>query len=92
MVGSSRPPIGLRTVRRRDDDVDVVGTTSMARLCSNPAPVTASSCCWELPAVRDPARIIPRAILIALDITLVVHTVVVVSVLMVLGPDGPAEA
>ncbi|WP_282698320.1 APC family permease [Streptomyces sp. CC208A] len=42
--------------------------------------------------VRDPARTIPRAIPIALGITLVVYTVVAVSVLMVLGPDGLAEA
>ncbi|MFC8287515.1 MULTISPECIES: APC family permease [Streptomyces] len=42
--------------------------------------------------VRDPARTIPRAIPIALGITLVVYAVVAVSVLMVLGPDGLAEA
>ncbi|MBO8185245.1 APC family permease [Streptomyces spirodelae] len=42
--------------------------------------------------VRDPARTIPRAIPIALGITLVVYTVVAVSVLMVLGPAGLAEA
>ncbi|TYR55597.1 APC family permease [Streptomyces parvus] len=42
--------------------------------------------------VRDPARTIPRAIPIALGITLVVYAVVAVSVLMVLGPDGLAGA
>ncbi|MFJ5271310.1 APC family permease [Streptomyces sp. NPDC088358] len=38
--------------------------------------------------VRDPARIIPRAILTALGITLVVYAAVAVSVLSVLGPGG----
>lgn len=42
--------------------------------------------------VRDPARTIPRAIPIALGIALVVYALVAVSVLMVLGPDGLAEA
>ncbi|MFG3407654.1 APC family permease [Streptomyces sp. NPDC048142] len=42
--------------------------------------------------VRDPARTIPRAIPIALGITLVVYAVVAVSVLTVLGPDGLADA
>ncbi|MFF9685846.1 APC family permease [Streptomyces sp. NPDC014623] len=42
--------------------------------------------------VRDPARTIPRAIPIALGITLVVYAVVAVSVLMVLGPENLAEA
>ncbi|WP_328655741.1 APC family permease [Streptomyces sp. NBC_00334] len=42
--------------------------------------------------VRDPAIVIPRAIPIALGITFVVYTVVAVSVLMVLGPHGLAEA
>ncbi|MFB6613015.1 APC family permease [Streptomyces sp. NPDC085524] len=42
--------------------------------------------------VRDPARTIPRAIPIALGITLVVYAVVAVSVLLVLGPDGLAAA
>jgi APA family basic amino acid/polyamine antiporter len=42
--------------------------------------------------VRDPARTIPRAIPLALGITLVVYAVVAVSVLMVLGPHGLAEA
>ncbi|MFI2780720.1 APC family permease [Streptomyces sp. ALB3] len=42
--------------------------------------------------VRDPARTIPRAIPIALGITLVVYALVAVSVLMVLGPDGLDEA
>ncbi|MYV71638.1 amino acid permease, partial [Streptomyces sp. SID2131] len=40
--------------------------------------------------VRDPARTIPRAIPIALGIALVVYVLVAVSVLTVLGPDGPA--
>ncbi|WP_235493367.1 APC family permease [Streptomyces violaceoruber] len=42
--------------------------------------------------VRDPARTIPRAIPIALGITLVVYTLVAVSVLLVMGPDGLAAA
>ncbi|MDT5127762.1 MAG: basic amino acid/polyamine antiporter, family [Mycobacterium sp.] len=42
--------------------------------------------------VRDPARTIPRAIPIALGITLLVYAVVVVAALTVLGPHGLAEA
>ncbi|MFD4025493.1 APC family permease [Streptomyces sp. NPDC058576] len=42
--------------------------------------------------VRDPARTIPRAIPIALSITLVVYTLVAVSLLLVLGPYGLAAA
>ncbi|MEV5600759.1 APC family permease [Streptomyces sp. NPDC052299] len=42
--------------------------------------------------VRDPARTIPRAIPIALGVTLVVYAVVAVSGLLVLGPDGLAAA
>ncbi|AJE81615.1 APC family permease [Streptomyces sp. NPDC006975] len=42
--------------------------------------------------VRDPARTIPRAIPLALGITLVVYAAVAVCVLMVLGPDGLAVA
>ncbi|GHE39567.1 APC family permease [Streptomyces sp. OfavH-34-F] len=42
--------------------------------------------------VRDPARTIPRAIPLALGITLVVYAAVAVCVLMVLGPDGLAAA
>ncbi|MEU0722835.1 APC family permease [Streptomyces sp. NPDC006140] len=42
--------------------------------------------------VRDPQRTIPRAIPIALGITLVVYAVVAISVLTVLGPKGLAEA
>lgn len=42
--------------------------------------------------VRDPARTIPRAIPIALGITLVVYTLVAVCVLMVLGPQQLADA
>ncbi|MEV7869477.1 APC family permease [Streptomyces sp. NPDC088124] len=42
--------------------------------------------------VRDPARTIPRAIPIALGITLVVYAAVAVSVLLVLGPHGLAAA
>ncbi|MEU2994604.1 APC family permease [Streptomyces griseoincarnatus] len=42
--------------------------------------------------VRDPQRTIPRAVPIALGITLVVYAVVAVSVLTVLGPKGLAEA
>ncbi|NYS21392.1 amino acid permease [Streptomyces sp. SJ1-7] len=41
---------------------------------------------------RDPARTIPRAIPIALGITLVVYALVAVSVLLVLGPDQLAAA
>ncbi|MCX5414899.1 APC family permease [Streptomyces sp. NBC_00059] len=42
--------------------------------------------------VRNPARTIPRAVPIALGITLAVYAAVSVSVLLVLGPDGLAEA
>ncbi|QQC93312.1 APC family permease [Streptomyces alfalfae] len=42
--------------------------------------------------VRDPARTIPRAVPIALGITLVVYALVAVAVLTVLGPDGLATA
>lgn len=42
--------------------------------------------------VRDPARTIPRAIPLALGITLVVYAAVAVAVLTVLGPDGLARA
>ncbi|GGV92526.1 putative transporter [Streptomyces gelaticus] len=42
--------------------------------------------------VRDPARTIPRAIPLALGITLVVYAVVAVAALTVLGPKGLAEA
>ncbi len=42
--------------------------------------------------VRDPARTIPRAIPIALGITLVVYAAVAVSVLLLLGTDGLAAA
>ncbi|MFD5767160.1 APC family permease [Streptomyces sp. NPDC127049] len=42
--------------------------------------------------VRDPARTIPRAIPIALGITLAVYAFVAVATLMVLGPVGLAEA
>jgi APA family basic amino acid/polyamine antiporter len=42
--------------------------------------------------VRDPARTIPRAIPLALGITLVVYAVVAVSALMVLGPQRLADA
>ncbi|MEV7420192.1 APC family permease [Streptomyces sp. NPDC089919] len=42
--------------------------------------------------VRDPARTIPRAVPIALGITLVVYAAVAVSVLLVLGPDGLAAS
>lgn len=42
--------------------------------------------------VRDPARTIPRAIPIALGITLAVYAVVAVTVLSVLGGDGLATA
>lgn len=42
--------------------------------------------------VRDPARTIPRAIPIALGITLVVYASVAIAVLMVLGPAELAEA
>jgi APA family basic amino acid/polyamine antiporter len=42
--------------------------------------------------VRDPARTIPRAIPLALAITLLVYAVVVVAALTVLGPQGLSEA
>lgn len=42
--------------------------------------------------VRDPARTIPRAIPLALGITLCVYTIVVVAALSVLGPQGLSEA
>jgi APA family basic amino acid/polyamine antiporter len=42
--------------------------------------------------VRDPARTIPRAIPLALGITVVVYAVVAVVVLAVLGPAGVAAA
>ncbi|WP_328350645.1 APC family permease [Mycobacterium sp. NBC_00419] len=42
--------------------------------------------------VRDPARTIPRAIPIALGLTLVVYAAVAVTVLSVLGPDRLATA
>ncbi|MFF2522692.1 APC family permease [Streptomyces liangshanensis] len=42
--------------------------------------------------VRDPARTIPRAIPLALGITLVVYACVAVAVLSVLGPDRLAHA
>ncbi|MGW3952257.1 APC family permease [Streptomyces sp. NPDC004752] len=42
--------------------------------------------------VRDPARTIPRAIPLALGITLVVYALVAVSALTVLGPGGLAGA
>ncbi|MGA6168628.1 APC family permease [Streptomyces sp. NPDC012600] len=42
--------------------------------------------------VRDPARTIPRAISLAVAITLVVYACVAVAVLSVLGPDRLAQA
>jgi APA family basic amino acid/polyamine antiporter len=42
--------------------------------------------------VRDPARVIPRAIPIALGITLIVYAVVAVAVLSELGSEGLASA
>ena len=42
--------------------------------------------------VRDPARVIPRAILIALGLALVVYTVVAVVVLAALGPQRLAAS
>ncbi|MFD9670063.1 APC family permease [Rhodococcus sp. NPDC059968] len=42
--------------------------------------------------VRDPARTIPRAIPLALGITLLVYAVVAVVALLVLGPQGLSEA
>ncbi|GAA5162880.1 APC family permease [Ornithinimicrobium tianjinense] len=40
--------------------------------------------------VRDPERVIPRAIVLALSVVLVLYVVVGVTVLGVLGPDGTA--
>jgi APA family basic amino acid/polyamine antiporter len=42
--------------------------------------------------VRDPARTIPRAIPLALGITLLVYAAVAIAALTVLGPDGLASA
>ncbi|MEU3271121.1 APC family permease [Saccharomonospora sp. NPDC006951] len=42
--------------------------------------------------VREPRRTIPRAILVALVITLVVYTLVAVAALLALGPGGLAAA
>ncbi len=42
--------------------------------------------------VRDPARVIPRAILIALGLALVVYAVVAVAVMSALGPDRLASS
>lgn len=42
--------------------------------------------------VRDPARTIPRAIVLALSLAVVVYAVVAVTVLAVLGPDGVAAS
>jgi APA family basic amino acid/polyamine antiporter len=42
--------------------------------------------------VRDPARTIPRAIVIALSITIAVYAIVAVSLLGALGPDGLARS
>ncbi|MFI1508780.1 APC family permease [Streptomyces sp. NPDC020597] len=42
--------------------------------------------------VRDPARTIPRAVPLALGITLVVYATVAVAVLTVLGPSGLGES
>ncbi|MFJ8715864.1 APC family permease [Streptomyces violaceus] len=42
--------------------------------------------------VRDPARTIPRAVPLALGLTLVVYAAVALAVLMVLGPRGLGEA
>lgn len=42
--------------------------------------------------VRDPQRTIPRAIVIALSITVVVYGLVAVTLLGVLGPDGVADS
>ncbi|WP_314326110.1 APC family permease [Paenarthrobacter ilicis] len=42
--------------------------------------------------VRDPRRTIPRAIGIALGITIVLYAVIAVTLLAALGPDGVAES
>jgi APA family basic amino acid/polyamine antiporter len=42
--------------------------------------------------VREPTRTIPRAIRIAIAVVLGVYTLVAISVLLVLGPDGVAAA
>jgi len=42
--------------------------------------------------VRDPSRTIPRAIQMALAITVVVYTTIAITLLATLGPDGTAEA
>ena len=42
--------------------------------------------------VRDPERTLPRAILTALTITVLIYLAVAVSILVVLGPDGVAAS
>jgi len=42
--------------------------------------------------VRDPERTIPRAILTALTVTVLIYLAVAVSILVVLGPDGIAAS
>lgn len=42
--------------------------------------------------VREPARTIPRAIVLSLGFTLALYAAVAVSALLVLGPDGLADA
>jgi len=42
--------------------------------------------------VREPSRTIPRAVIIALSITIVVYAVIAVSLLGALGPDGLAAS
>ncbi|MCU7820458.1 APC family permease [Kitasatospora sp. DSM 101779] len=41
--------------------------------------------------VRDPARTVPRAVTVALAVTLVVYTLVALALLAVLGPEGLAR-
>jgi APA family basic amino acid/polyamine antiporter len=42
--------------------------------------------------VRDPARTIPRAIVLALIVAVIVYAIVAVTVLAVLGPSGTADS
>ena len=66
------------------------GSCSPPGCCSSPSPATPAS---RRSARRssDPARTIPRAIPLALGITLVVYAVVAVSALAAVGPDALAR-
>ena len=59
--------------------------------CSSPSPATPASPPWAR-RCSDPARTIPRAIPIALGITLVVYATVAVSALLAAGPEALAAS